>query len=386
MDRSQLRNMIESGRAIALDCYAIGRSIADDDPIGRLFRNDILNKSVLLKRYEKALPTARQSMIVNTVVYFPYDFDNAYDGGESLNFNDGGFHNALAFKIANGNPTKELTERIGEDMKLLNLFASMHSLDPFLFKSRAEQADMDAGIHPDYFAISNDEWDKIRLPIREKIAKLVSKALGDTGGGTAANLAREQYIERFLTKIWQAKDVEGIEPFVKAMQIPPEKAPEVFFAWKAVCYYQVRFSELLDQLKTMFQWVGHNQLCFPLDFVSLSPEEQQQIKARREVLREKMREGYIAANQVIAEYERSYNQFVHEDRPQMFMSFLGNSENSYLGLAAHVSIATHSVNLWKWYVEQYGAEMRHVQFIELFDGLKSLYGVEQLAAKQTAAF
>jgi hypothetical protein len=243
---------------------------------------------------------------------------------------------------------------------------------------------MDTGIHPAYFDISDQEWDKIRLPIREKISKLVSKALGNTGDGAAANVAREQYVERFLMKIWQAKDVEGIEPFVKAMQIAPEKAPEVFFAWKAVCYYQVRFDEILDPLKTMFQWVGHNQLCFPVDFVSLSPEEVRRIKTRRELLREKMREGYIAANQVISEYEHSYNQFVLEDKPQMFMSFLGNSENSYLGLAAHVSVATHCVNMWKWYVEQYGPEMRHVQFIELFDGLTSLYGVEQGGARKLA--
>ena len=239
MNRSQLRNMIASGRAVALDCYAIGKSIADDDPVGRLFRNDILNKSVLLKRYEKAAPTDEQPMKVNTLIYFPYDYDNAYDGGESINFSDGGFHGALAFKISKGDPTQELIERIGEDMKLLNLFNSMHSLDPFLFKSKAEQADMDEGIHTSYFAISDEEWDKIRLPIREKISKLVSKALSDSGDGVD-NLAREQYVERFLTKIWQAKDVEGIEPFIKAMQIEPEKAPEVFFAWKAVCYFQVR--------------------------------------------------------------------------------------------------------------------------------------------------
>lgn len=59
------------------------------------------------------------------------------------------------------------------------------------------------------------------------------------------------------------------------------------------------------------------------------------------------------------------------------MSFLESSENSYLSLAAHVSVATHSVNLWKWYVEQYGAELRYAQFRELFDGLTSLYNVDK---------
>ncbi|MBT5809162.1 MAG: hypothetical protein HOI19_02255, partial [Rhodospirillaceae bacterium] len=91
MDRSQLRNMIESGRAIALDCYAIGKSIPADDPIGQLFQTDLLNKSVLIKRYQPALATARLDVHVDTVVYFPYDFENPYDGGESIDFNGFGF-------------------------------------------------------------------------------------------------------------------------------------------------------------------------------------------------------------------------------------------------------------------------------------------------------
>jgi hypothetical protein len=376
--------MIESGRAIALDCYAIGKTIPKDDPIGKLFVNDILNKSVLLKRYEKALPTARQSMIVSTLVYFPYDFNNPYDGGESLNYNDGGFHKALSYKISQAHPTEDLLQRISKDMELLDLFDSMHSLDPFLFKSRAEQAEMDKNIHDAYFAISPKEWDKIRLPIREKIARLVSMALGGTEGDSADKLAREQYVERFLTKIWQAKDVEGIEPFVKAMQIPPEKAPEVFFAWKAVCYYQVRFEELNEKLRTLFQWVGHNELCFPVDFVRLTEDELDRIRERRTQLRERMREGYVAAHRVIREYEQSYMKFVEDDKPQMFMNFLGNSENSYLSLAAHVSVATHSVNLWLWYVDQYGPQMRRAQFSELFDGLSMLYGVEMTKERQRA--
>lgn len=376
MDRSQLRNMIDSGRAIAMDCHAIFTSIAPDDPVGPLFRNRVLNNSVLLKRFEPALRTARQPVIVTTVVYFPYDENAIYDGGESLDFNGGGFHQALSFKIAKGDAPPDLQEKVDADMETLNLINSMHSLDPFLFKSKVEQRDVASQINDAYYAISSEEWDKIRIPIREKILTLVSKALGAMGDNVDAK-AREQYVERFLMKIWEAKDVQGIEPFIQAMQIKPERAPEIFFAWKAVCYYQVRFADLLEPLKIMFQWVGHNQLCFPVDFVSLSDQEQQQIVEKRGILRQRMREGYINANKVLSEYERSYDEFVDNDRPQTFMSFLENAENSYLLLADHVSIATHSVNLWKWYVEQYGPEMRQLQFSELFEGLNTLYGVEK---------
>ena len=61
------------------------------------------------------------------------------------------------------------------------------------------------------------------------------------------------------------------------------------------------------------------------------------------------------------------------------MDFLVNAENSYLLLANHVSVATHSVNLWKLYIEQYGAELRRAQFMELFDGLNALYSVDRVA-------
>ncbi|MBT8005353.1 MAG: hypothetical protein HN578_20770 [Rhodospirillales bacterium] len=377
MDRSQLRNMIESGRAIALDCHAIAKTIQPDDPIGPLFKTDILNKSVLIKRYEPALATARQDVIVGTVVYFPYDFNNPYDGGESIDFSGFGFPGILLDKVSHGVETPEMVERVNADVNILTLIDTMHSLDPFMFKSKAEQVDMDETIHPAYFAISNAEWDKIRLPIREKIAKLVTKALGGLDGGDGDNLAREQYIERFLMKIWQAKDIQGIEPFVKAMQISPERAPEIFFAWKAVCYYQVRFNDLAKDLKTLFHWVGNNELCFPADTLGMAPDELNQILERRERLRKKMHESHLKANQVIIEYENSYNQFINADKPQLFMQFLENSANSYLNLASHVSAATHTINLWKWYMGQYGAQLRRTQFMELFNGVTMLNGVSQ---------
>ena len=42
-----------------------------------------------------------------------------------------------------------------------------------------------------------------------------------------------------------------------------------------------------------------------------------------------------------------------------------------------MSVATHSLNLWRWYVKQYGKVMRSEQFFKLFEGLTMLYGVEE---------
>lgn len=376
MNRSQLRNIIDSGRAIALDFYAISREIPNDDPVGRLFKTDLLNKTVLMKRYEAALPTARQDVIVNTLVYFPYDFENPYDGGEVLTFGDANFSNAFEFKITQRHNTQAMDEAVKHDLERLQLLDSIHSLDPFLLRCRAEKFGVANTIHERYFMISDNEWESIRVPIREKISRLVSKALGKVDADHDLSI-REHYIERFLSKIWEAKDIQGIEPFVRALQIAPAKAPEVFFAWKAVCYYHVRFRALQAELNKMFQWVGSNRLCYPSDSTGEPNAEQKLIIARREKLRHKMRVGYQKACDVIDDYERSYNRFVEDGRPQAFVGFLLNSENVYMNLASHVSVATHSINVWQWYMEQYGMELRHAQFVELFDGLTMLYGVEQ---------
>ena len=85
-------------------------------------------------------------------------------------------------------------------MEALKLINAMHSLDPFMFKSKAAQMEVADKIHDAYFAILTKEWEKIRTSIRDKIQTLVTKALGESTGFDD-KLAREQYIEKFLLKI-----------------------------------------------------------------------------------------------------------------------------------------------------------------------------------------
>ncbi len=406
MDRTQLTNLIDSSRSVALDCYGIGRNIDLDDPVGHLFQTDALNKSIVLKQYEKVQPAAAKSKIfdaeflkeygggqkapppvnVNTVIYFPYDTGNVYGGGESVVYSGAKFIGYLADKISHGGPSGELMLQLNADAEALDLLDAIPSLDPFLLRCKAEQIGVDGKIHADYFAVSKEEWQEIRGPIQGKIARLVRKALGDMEGAPIAadsdfeisvdtSAAEQDYITHFLEKIWHAKDVDGIEGFVEAMQIEPVDAPRVFFAWKAVCYFQFRFAKLTESLKTMFHWVGHDDLCYPADALQLSEAQRNRIVERRTALRERMRAGYLAANEVLQKYEHSYNQFVAEGKPHLFLDFLSNAEHSYLLLANHVSIATHSVNFWRNFLAQNGTELKQERFSELFDGLLVLYNV-----------
>ena len=396
--------MIDSGRSVALDCYAIGRKIPEDDPVGPLFKTEILNKSIVLKQYEKVQVNSGESKMfdaafleqygggnkpvapvnVNTVVYFPYDTDNVYDGGESIVFSAREFAQTLAERVSRGTPSDELVRKLDADSRALTLLDAIPSLDPFLLRCKAEQIGVEEKIHPGYFAVTRAEWEDIRKPIRGKIERLVRKALGvtemenfetDADVSVEDTAVEQDHVTHFLDKIWHARNVEGIETFVQAMSIEPDDAPRVFFAWKAVCYFQHRFAQLIGPVNTMFQWVGHDGLCFPVDALQLSGSQRNRLTERRAALRTAMRDGYVSANKVLREYEHSYTQFVDGGRPRLFLEFLANAENSYLLLANHVSIMTHSVNFWRSFMTRYGAQIRNEQFMELLDGLTVLNDV-----------
>ena len=166
MNRTPLRNLIYSGRAIAMDCHAIEREIDPEDKPGPLFQTDISNKTVILKRYANSGKARLSDAVVGTIVYFPYDTDNPYEGGESVNFSAPGFQESVGFKIAKTHSPTELKQQIAADTRYPDLFDSLHNLDPFMFKMKAEQIEIHEDIHELYFAISKEERERIRIPIR----------------------------------------------------------------------------------------------------------------------------------------------------------------------------------------------------------------------------
>ena len=60
---------IRACRHTLLLCY--GKSVEKEEKEKLLFQNDLLNKSVILKRYEPGMPTDSHPVMVNTIVYFP---------------------------------------------------------------------------------------------------------------------------------------------------------------------------------------------------------------------------------------------------------------------------------------------------------------------------
>jgi hypothetical protein len=381
MDRQQLARSIDVGRTSTLNCFETTKDIAgiaaeidDDDPFGPLFRNKYLNDTVVLKIVESHVVHGKRRHGVEALIYFPYNHANVYEGGDSILASDPRRSEKLKNKCGL-DPNREADkENVAWDLKMIAMIESLPTLDPFLLKCKAQQLGIEEKINPAYFNISLEEWNRIQRPIRRKIEVLVRRALGITDG--EAKLELEEHISKFLRKIWEARDVEGIEYFVRGLDMRPERAPELFFAWKAICYYQVQFSQVEPELRKLFAWLGNAETALPVDFGSLRHNVQEQIKRELKALRARLKENYLTIVKILKDYEESYREFIEDGRPAAFKEFLGNADNHYLDLAACLSANSHAINLFLDQVQRSGTQMVSDQHKQMLDYILGVFGVE----------
>lgn len=248
MNRQQLARAIDVGRSSTLNCLettkdiaGIASTITDDDPLGPLFRNRYLNDSIIFKVFDSVTLRGKREYGVETLVYFPYNHDNMHEGGDSILVSDPRREEKLLNKCGLDMIHENKAEDGRWDIQIMDMIDQLPTLDPFLLKCKAQRLGIEERLNPAYFSINLEEWNRIQKPIREKIDALVHKALGMEGDDEATDpdfkFKIEQNISRFLKKIWEARDIDGIEDFVYGMEMPPERAPGLFFAWKAICYY-----------------------------------------------------------------------------------------------------------------------------------------------------
>lgn len=375
MDRTALSKVINTGRSTAFNAYEIGSRIPADDPVGKLFRNKTLNEGMFFKVLERNSTQYNTVSTVQTLLYFPYNLENIYEGGDSILFDDPGFDRTLRVRTGADSKSEESQVDYVMDLEILEMIYSLPTLDPFLLKCKSEQLDLDDRIHPFYFNISEDDWKRIRSPIRTKIRTLVRRAF--VSGSKISVDKMEQHVSRFLAKIWEAKDIDGIEDFVRSMEISEDRAPELFFAWKAICYYQVQFEDYLPQMKEFYAWLGDDKMAMPSDWARLMPDDRDRVEYSLLGLRDKVRDTYRSIRFVLSNYEKSYCAFIELNQPRAFKDFLSKADEDYTNLATCLSANIHALNTWQNMIDTYGQRLRYEQISELFDTLSILFDMQR---------
>ena len=160
------------------------------------------------------------------------------------------------------------------------------------------------------------------------------------------------------------------------MDMPPERAPELFFAWKAICYYQVQFSTVEPELRKLFKWVGNPKASLPTDFAGLRNETKDQIKRELRLLRARLRENYVSIVETLQTYEDSYREFIDDGKPAGFKEFLADADQHYVTLAACLSSNAHAINLLNDQLRRTGPKIVSDQHRQLLDCLLGVFGID----------
>lgn len=387
MDRQQLARAIDVGRSSTLNCFettkdiaGIAADIADDDPLGSMFRNKYLNDSIVFKVVDSFVIKGKRQYGVETLIYFPYNHKNIYEGGDSFLVSDPVRAKKLLDKFGLDPEKDGEAENSAWDNAMMDMIDELPTLDPFLLKCKTQQLGIEDELNEAYYNITLEEWKRIQKPIRQKIDALVRKALGMTDGEQSTDpkvrAKIDQNISKFLKKIWEARDIDGIEDFVYGMEMPPERAPELFFAWKAICYYQVQFSEIEHSLRRLFTWIGDPKMALPIDFPGLNSVVQDQIKTDIKLLRGLFRENYTKIVTTLEDYEESYRMFIEDSKPGPFKEFLAGADTHYVDIAACLSRNSHTINLLEDQIRRTGVQIHSDLHRQLIDCMLGVFGVE----------
>lgn len=363
----QLRETLSSGASRILNVAEITRGLeqtareAGTPPPGQLlFKHRSLNRTVFIKRPKEFAPPPSSPLVstaeiidngqlrtitldshtrvekgdIATVVYVPYDPEHVEEGGVS--FELAGRNRFQALFDATGFDARSDSDSVRRDLRILELIEDLPSLDPFLLKDRVALEDM--AVPEAYFSISDAEFEDIKQFILGKFRPVTERVV-DPGSPNAV-----QHTEQFIMKLWEARDLDYLEPITKAFRLDPAQAGEIYYSWKGVTYYEYQYKRGQRALLGFADWLHSRAV--PADFAK---------PAAREAMAEQARDVATAfarhlrnSSEILRTYNQSYEDlFVHGGDARPFIGFLRDSSTLFWDIAASISALNHGISVWQ---------------------------------------
>ncbi len=348
--------MLQAGSSRVFNCAALHRNVlaAGGAPGQFLFKTGDLNNAIFMKEvYPDDDMREASTNPVGTKIFFSYNQKADLEGGKSIFLNDRNLRTALQFHA--GMSASEASEEAQADLKVLEIIDELPSVDPFLFRERAEAEGLDP--HPGYFEITEAEYGRIRDHVMRQFQPIVESAFDDV---TEANKA--VFLKNLVNKLWDATDMEALGPVMDAMGISEDTAGDTFYAWKGIIYYDYIFSRRQEIWKDYANWL--NTESRPLD--SMPVMAQMKMNERLMEWRKLYQKRWKAVHLMLSEYRDSYDLLFRDHKsPEPFIKFLKNSRKRFYQLGDSMSRVEHTIEVWRTYVGD--SSMRFLRFDPLYE-------------------
>jgi len=239
----------------------IASDSADHEP---LFRTDYLNRLIVVKEAQinRSMPrngckgTAVATKSVGTKLYFPYDTENIYDGGQSIFAGSSKLKSALADHAGLQDPNEN--EESARDLQIIDCLDNVPSLDPFLVKDKLNIEGIQ--VNELYFNLPQEEWQNIQRFVSDKLKPIIRFVFPDNN-----NNEENRKAKILINKLWNTKDIDSLMPIVDAFDLPIDEASSIFSAWKGIMYYDYEYSRSIEDWKKCIEWLLNGPS--PTDFV-----------------------------------------------------------------------------------------------------------------------
>ncbi len=326
----------------------------DDTKPDFLFHTRELNRVIIVKEARPYREGFRYKFDnpIGTKLYFPYNFENIYEGGQSAFIDDPQIESILAdhagLILSNG------SKEAAQDWAILKMLDEIPSLDPFLVKDKLEIEGVVANEF--YFDISESECKAIKKHVSKEFRPIIKFAFPDS------DKVDNRRSNVLVNKLWNTKDIDSLLPIVDAFNLPVDEASGIFSAWKGIMYYDYEFNRNISRWRECFKWLQNDAT--PTDFVDKNRKDL--LVSIREIVRENYKVNWEELINLISSYQASYNTlFVKKKDPAPFVDFMANAVKTYWILGSRMSVINHCVAVWDSLTS--GTFMRRLKYDPLYN-------------------
>ncbi|MBV6631518.1 MAG: hypothetical protein KI792_00650 [Alphaproteobacteria bacterium] len=326
---------------------SVAKMVADTDgDFAPFFRNASLNHGIFLKHRlrEDELEIFDGGRSVGTKIFAAFNADRLEEGGKYIFVDQRGAADVFHEHFGLGPETNP--DDVVKDINLLRILDHLPSLDPFLLREKMRLEGYNP--HMAYFDLNPAEYKQIRGFVEREFTPLAELAYeGQSEGGATS----DESIQRLVDKMWDSRDVEAIRPLINSLQIKPEDAPEVLFAWKGFIYYKSN----LGMVKQKFEGFQNRVKYMRITHFS-SKDIEFQIEDMRSTTITGMKRELVEIQKTIAKYDHAYKSGLIRSRdPKAFRAFLDDAPKMFYDLGASIAAIKHAMSFWDF---RFGTESK----------------------------
>jgi hypothetical protein len=331
---SYLRPMLEAGSSRVFNCIERHRKLRDEGAGDvRFFKHEPLHNVVIIKEVRTDQQGLMMGRNLLTKLYLPYNGGDVYEGGRSVFLHDPKLLTILNELVGLQGPRLSKDD-IRSDLKMLQVFDGLPSLDSFLLRDALELEEFKP--NPLYLQVPDIERAAIYGYIREKFEPLVRAAMG-SGSFQSSKVA---YL---VDKMWEAKDLDALDPLIQACRFPRDEALAIFTAWKGINFYTFEYERMKERTEGLSQWLSRTSVP---RYGSVTADVEH-VTFLKESTIERLKHHKSTVANIVREYDLRYERFVaSRDAVTEFIDFLHRSREIYWQLGEGLSALNHATHCW----------------------------------------